>query len=166
MQTMMQTMPEEPGRPQAPPRGPLFWPCVAAGWGLVAFGLWGLVRDARDTHPGSFASWFAGSALVHDLVLAPVVFAVGLAVARTVPARVRPWMQGALVTSALVVAGSFPWAAGLGDRGGNASLLPGNYVLGLALVLAAVWLTAVAGALTSARRARPRRAGSSRRGGR
>lgn len=135
-------------------RGRLFWPCCAAGWAIIAFGAWGLLRDARDTRPPSFVPWFAGSALVHDLLLAPVVFAVGVLLARTVPPPIRAWVQGVLVTSALVVAGSFPWVAGLGDRADNASLLPGNYVVGLLIVLAAVWLAGTTGALLSVRRAR------------
>ena len=146
--------PEGPGPPLTRFRGPLFWPCVAAGWGVIAFGVWVLLRNARETHPASFAPWFAGSALVHDFLLAPAAFAVGIVVARLVPPRIRPWFQGALVTSALVVAGSFPWVAGLGDSRGNASLLPGDYGLGLAVVLAVVWLTAAGGALASVRRPR------------
>lgn len=149
---MREPVPDGPARP----RGRWFWPCAVAGWALIAFGLRGVSQTARDTHPASFAVWFAGSALVHDLVLAPLVLAAGVLVARAVPALVRAWVQGALVTSALVAAGSFPWVAGLGDRAGNASALPGSYGFGLAVVLAVVWLAAAAGALRAVRRARRR----------
>lgn len=130
------------------PRGRLFWFALATGWAVMAYGVYGTLRNAARTHPGNFALWFAGSGLVHDLLLAPAVFVVALAIKRWIPAGIRPAVQGGLLVAGTVTVVSLPFVLGLGGVADNPSALPRNYPAGLAMILAAVALaTIVAGLL-------------------
>jgi len=121
------------------PSGRIFWFGLVAGWGVMGFGLAGLFDNAERTHPVSFGVWFLGSALVHDALIAPVVFALAIATVRLVPARIRPFLQTGLILSAAVVVVAFPMIAGPG-KPGNPSALPRNYPAGLAIILGLIWL--------------------------
>ena len=127
----------------------VFWPAVFVGWGLIGLGTAGLLGNTKDTHPVGFARLFAGVILLHDALLAPVVFGVGLLVGRLVPRRVRAAVQGGLIATGLVVLFSWPLVRGYGSRGTNRSALPLDYGRGLLIVLATIWLTA--GIVTVAR---------------
>ena len=118
--------------------GATFWLALAAGWGLIVFGVVGTLGDADRTAPPNFALWFAGSALVHDLMVAPAVFGVALLIARLVPDRARPAVKAGLVVAAPVVAVALPMVLGQGGAPGNPSALPRNYAGGLLLVLGGI----------------------------
>jgi hypothetical protein len=121
------------------PSGRIFWLGLAAGWAVMLFGLAGLFDDAARTHPVNFGLWFIGSALVHDALIAPVVFALAFTIVRLVPARVRPFLRTGLILSAAVLVVAFPVIAGPG-KPGNPSALPRNYPAGLAVILGLIWL--------------------------
>jgi hypothetical protein len=133
--------------PPAPHYGRLFWTLLPVGGLLMAWGLVGLLREATLTVPASWLRWFLGGLLAHDLVLAPLIFAIGMAT-RRLPAALRPPARAALIVSGTLGLMSVPLLLGYGraTQPGNVSLLPGNYFANLAIVLAAVW--AVAGAWT------------------
>lgn len=137
-----------PASQEAPRYGRLFWALLPVGAALIAWGVVGLLRDADLTAPVSWLRWFLGGLLAHDLLLAPVIFAVGLAT-RRLPAALRPAVRAALIVSGTLVLLSVPLLLGYGraTQPGNVSLLPGDYPANLALVLAAVWLIAMAWAL-------------------
>lgn len=118
---------------------PLFWVAAALGWAVMAYGVRGLFQHAGRTNPPVFAKWFLGSALVHDLAVAPLVFLIAVTVVRRVPARFRSLVQAGLVVTGLVMIATFPIVAKFGERPDNPTLLPNNYVVGLALVLGGVW---------------------------
>jgi hypothetical protein len=142
--------------PAQPPRyGRLFWALLPVGGLLIAWGLIGLLREAGSTVPASWLRWFIGGLLVHDLLLAPAIFAIGLAVRRLPPA-LQPPARGALIVSGTLGLMSAPLLLGYGraTQPGNASLLPGDYRANLALVLAAVWAIAGAWALLTLRHRR------------
>ncbi|MGQ0678629.1 MAG: hypothetical protein ACT4OM_03045 [Actinomycetota bacterium] len=122
------------------PRSRLFWPALVVGWGMIGFGLYGTIQEATRTHPGNFALWFVGSALAHDMLLAPAVFALAVLVRKWVPARVRPTIQTGLIVAGSVAVVALPFVLGRGGPAGNPSALPRNYPLGLGLILAAVAL--------------------------
>lgn len=86
-----------------PPLSRWRWLCYAAGAAMIAFGVWGQLFGA-DTNPRRYGELLVVSALAHDLVLAPVVVLLGLAVRRVVPPPVRGALQGAaLVGFALLL---------------------------------------------------------------
>jgi hypothetical protein len=119
--------------------GRIFWASLAVGWALMAFGIGGAVLDAGRTNPPALALWLAGSLVAHDLVIAPVVFAVGIAVRRAVPARARAVVQAGLIVTGVVALYSIPLLGGFGRDPGNPSVLPGSYGPALLVVLGLVW---------------------------
>lgn len=124
-----------------------FWVSAAAGWALMAFGIRGLLHEHLATNPTGFGRLLVGAALVHDLLVAPLIFGVGLLVGRLVPASVRSVVQGGLICSGLVTLYAFPFVRGYGRAPTNPSALPGNYGRGLVVVLLAIW--AVTGVLAT-----------------
>ncbi|HZD79399.1 MAG TPA: hypothetical protein VE646_05105 [Actinomycetota bacterium] len=137
-------------------RGRSFWIGLVLGWAAIAFGILSLLSHAGATHPIVFGLYVVGSALAHDLVLVPLTLAFMALVAPRLPVRLRGPVTGASVVSAVVVLFAIPALAGFGRLPDNPSLLPRNYVGGLAAVLAAVWV--VAGLVVLARLAGNRRA--------
>lgn len=124
--------------------GPAFWICLAIGGGCMAFGLVSLFSRAAATDPPNFAVFFVGLALVHDLVLAPIVIGVAWLLRRVTLRGVRGVLFGALAVSAIVAGFSIPFVAGWGIQPDNPSFLPRDYGLGLLVVLAWVWIAAAA----------------------
>jgi hypothetical protein len=123
-----------------PAHGRLFWALAVVGWAVIAIGVAGLLRNGARTQPPALARWLVGSAVVHDALIAPVVFGVGLLLARFAPARIRPFLQAGLVITGMLALATFPFVAGFGKSAGNPSALPGSYGPGLLVVLGAVWL--------------------------
>jgi len=123
------------------------------GWGAIAFGVVSAVTHWRSVDPPQFAVWIVGLALLHDLVMAPVVSLAG----RTLARGGRRWwlgaVEGALAASAAITLFAVPFVAGWGRQVDNPSLLPRDYTLGLLLVVGAIWAV---GALILLRRARRR----------
>ena len=124
--------------------GPLFWISAAAGWAVIGFGLRGIFEHSLDTRPANLARFVVGGALLHDLVVAPLVILVGVAVARTVPAWARATVQGALVLTGIVALFSYPLVRAYGLAANNPTSLPHNYARNLLVVLGLVWAVAVA----------------------
>ena len=134
------------------PNRPSFWVCLALGWLVMGYGVWGLLDNASRTNPDQWIRWFTGSLIAHDLVVAPVTFAVGALVVGRIPLRFRPPFQGGLIASAIIVLATWPLVRGYGLRADNPSALPNNYLAGLALVLAVVWSAVAIIAMRSWRR--------------
>jgi hypothetical protein len=135
----------------------LFWTGVVVGWAVMAVGVIGLMGNDSGVPPVGVTRWMVGSALVHDLVVAPIVVGVGMVVARWVRPPYRAIVQGALLVSAMVTLVAWPFVRGYGRLANNPSILPNNYAAGLASVLAVVWgAAALALVWTRMRRSRAR----------
>lgn len=126
------------------PAGPRFWISAAVGWAVIGWGVYGIFSNSLDTRPANLATFVVGGALLHDLLVAPVLILVGVLIARAVPARVRGPVQAALVVSGIVALFSWPLVRAYGLAANNPTSLPHNYGLNLLIVLGVVW--AVAGA--------------------
>ncbi len=124
------------------PAGPRFWISAAVGWAAIAWGVVGIFRHSLDTRPANLAKFVVGGALLHDLLVAPVVILAGVLIARAVPARARGPVQAALVVSGIVALFSWPLVRAYGLAANNPTSLPHNYALGLLIVLGVVWATA------------------------
>ena len=135
--------------------GPLFWTSAVAGWVVIGFGLRGIFEHSLDTRPANLARFVVGGALLHDLVVAPIVILLGVAVARAVPRRGRAVVQAALVISGIVALFSYPLVRAYGLAVNNPTSLPHNYARNLALVLGVVWAVAAAALLLRLRVRRP-----------
>lgn len=116
-----------------------FWVGTAAGWGIMAAGVAGLL-GARRTMPAEVARFVVGAAAVHDLVLAPFVGLVGAVLLGRLAPRARRAAATILLVVAPIALFAFPLVRGYGRRPGNPSVLPGNYASGLLItaVVAAV----------------------------
>ncbi len=123
---------------EAVPGGPVFWGGVLVGWAVIGFGIFGAITIGRRINY-SFAIWFLGGLLVHDFLVAPIVFTVGKALRRVVAGRYRAAITAALVVSAFFVVVSIPFLGRFGMRADNATVLPRNYTTGLLVMLAIVW---------------------------
>lgn len=117
-----------------------------AGAALVCVGVAGLVTHTSATHPAGWFIWFAGAAVVHDAVVAPLVLAAGLLV-RRLPATYRAVVRAAVVPAAVVVLVALPMVLGLGRRRDVPSRLPLAYGTNLAAVLVLIGLAGVAGVM-------------------
>jgi MFS family permease len=124
--------------------GPMFWTCLAVGGGCMGFGLISLFARAAATDPTNFAVFFVGLALVHDLLLAPAVIVAAWLLRSVTPRPIRGVLFGALAVSAVVAGFSVPFVAGWGAQPDNPSFLPRPYGFGLLVVLAWVWVIALA----------------------
>lgn len=106
------------------------------GWGAVLLAplLLGAPADAV-----SLLGWLVGGPVLHDLLLAPLVAVVGLAVTRLLPAGWRgPVAAGLVLSGALVlVAAPRLWRAEAGPV--NPGLNDRDYLPGLLVELAVLW---------------------------
>ncbi|GAC1544969.1 MAG: hypothetical protein NVS3B12_33780 [Acidimicrobiales bacterium] len=128
--------------------GPLFWLSAAAGWLVIAYGIRGLLAHHIDTRPANYARFAVGGALLHDLVFAPVIVLVGVAVSRVVRGRSRAPIQAGLLSSGLVALYSYPLIRGFGHANHNPTSLPHNYTANAAIVIGVIWAIAIAAAVT------------------
>lgn len=126
------------------PGGRWFWLGLAAGWSVMAWAAWGILADHDATNPSGLARWALGGALLHDLVLAPVVLLVGAILARRLPASVRGPISGALALSGIVVLFAYPLVRGFGRHEQNSSTLPLDYTTNVVVVVGLVWLATLA----------------------
>jgi hypothetical protein len=134
--------------------GRSFWVLAAIGWAVMVFGIVGTIVNENRTAPAEMAAWILGMALIHDLVLAPAVFAAGIAIRRSVSPRLRAGLQGALIATGVLVIYSFPLLRGYGRRPSNPTVQPNNYALGFAIVAATVWVVSGAALWWASRRNR------------
>ncbi|ELP63873.1 hypothetical protein STRTUCAR8_09328 [Streptomyces turgidiscabies Car8] len=112
----------------------------AAGLALMGVGV-SLLTDVRDL-PGVLV-WLGGAVVLHDMVIAPVVLLIGLALVR---GGVRGPVRGALLVAGALTAVALPVLLRPG-RTANPSVLPldypRNWLVALVVVasVTAVWLT-------------------------
>ena len=60
------------------PLGPRFWISAAIGWAVIGWGVYGIFANSLDTRPANLAKFVVGGALLHDLVVAPIVILAGV----------------------------------------------------------------------------------------
>ncbi len=99
----------------------------------------GLVLHQHRTHPFGTAIYYAGGAVAHDLLVAPLVLLVGLVVRALVPRAYRPAVQGGLIVSGVVTLFSLPLLLGKGKEADNPSHVPLPYARNLLIVLGVTW---------------------------
>jgi hypothetical protein len=131
---------------------------MVIGGATMLYGIWGLLVNARDTNPTEWAKWFIGSLVVHDFIVAPLVFLIGWILSRTLPAGIKAPIQAGFIASAIITAASWPLLRRYGANERNPSALPNDYTRGLLLVLSVVWIAVLLSEgwkLIAARRRRP-----------
>ncbi|TQN43628.1 hypothetical protein FHU33_3084 [Blastococcus colisei] len=123
------------------------WLFVLPGLAATGYGVFGLVTAGSRVPLDSWLTWFVGSALLHDLVIAPIWIGLGWLAARLLPKPARPAaVVGAAVTGVLTLV-AMPFVLGFGENPLNPSFLPREYGRNLLLInlgvlaVAAVWGT-------------------------
>jgi hypothetical protein len=145
--------------------GPIAWVVIAAGWVVIGVVVAGVLRESDRTHPGSWATWVLGAALVHDLVVLPLVLLTGLALGQLLRPSWRAPIRAALTVAVVLALVSWPTVRRFGARRDNSSILPldaGRNLVVLVGILAVVAL--VAGGVRTARRRRAASAATVERG--
>ncbi|MET8359508.1 hypothetical protein [Micromonospora sp. NPDC005171] len=133
---------------------------LVVGVAFTAYGGWLLLPQLGTTVP-----WLIGGPVLHDLLVAPLVGLVGLALGRLVTNRARrAWITAGLLASATLLLIAVPLLWRPPSAPPNPGLPDRNYPLGLAVALAVVWAaivivlvvaTAVDRRVTDRRRDRP-----------
>lgn len=128
--------------------GAVFWVAVAVGWAVMAFGVVGVLDSVwLGDRPFELAAWVLGGLVVHDVLLAPLVTALGWLLAARLPAWLRGPVRAALVLTGVTLLFSYPLLRGFGRRDVNPTILPLDYGRNVVVILAAVWVGALAVAL-------------------
>jgi hypothetical protein len=123
----------------AEPRTRAFWIGLVVGLAVMTYGIRGLLVDAAATRPTRAAEWLVGADLLHDLVLVPIVLAIGWLTRRVVPRTLRWPLRAALIGTALSVAVVWIPLRGYGRLADNPSLAPLDYGRAVVAVVAGVW---------------------------
>lgn len=132
--------------------GPLAWLVIGAGWAVMGVAVAGVFREAEASHPGSWATWVIGAALVHDLVVLPLVLLVGLGLGRLLRPAWRGPVRAALVVGAVLAVATWPTVRRFGARADNPSLLPLAADRNLVVIVVALAAVAVVAGAVRARR--------------
>ena len=136
------------------------WRYALVTFGIALLGLGGVVLLIQ-VDPAKYigiAIWFLGALIIHDGIIAFVVFGIGLLMRRAskkIPFGVLVIVQAALVLGALMTAIVVPEILKKNIGSANPTILPLDYGLNLALFyagLAVVTALAIAGYLVFARR--------------
>ncbi|WP_129590518.1 hypothetical protein [Cryobacterium aureum] len=117
---------------------------VGIGVLMLAWGAFVMFDSVRLTRIPGAALWIAAAIVLHDAILAPIVFALGIAlrrVGRRATGTIIAIVQGGIVVGSLVSLIAVPTIVAKNFAPANPTLLPLNYGLNLGifwLVLAVV----------------------------
>lgn len=114
---------------------------IAIGGVGVLVMLYGAVRLVQKTATAEkvgLVKWLAGSVILHDGIIAPIVVAIGWALAKYVPSRGRAYIQGGLAVAGIVALFTLPMIYRRGKSQPGTTLLTRNYGESLLIVLALV----------------------------
>ncbi|NYJ07226.1 hypothetical protein [Petropleomorpha daqingensis] len=145
--------PTSTSRPPTPARGPWWrWLFVVPGLAAVGYGAVGLLTAGNSVPLSAWATWFIGSALLHDLVIAPIWIGLGWLTTRFLPAAARPpLVVGGAVTGVLTLV-ALPFVFAPGRDPANPSFLPRDYGRNLLLIDAAILVVTALWAVAASRR--------------
>jgi hypothetical protein len=134
---------------------------VAAGVLVMGYAVVGALTD-DDVRPFGVLLFLLGVLVWHDLLLMPLVVALGALIGRYVPAAARAATRVAALCSLALLLVAAPMVLGMGRIPDDPSTLPRPYGRGLALVVGLLW--ASASGVVVARRAGHRRTVSDSKG--
>ncbi|MEU1587080.1 hypothetical protein [Micromonospora sp. NPDC005710] len=112
---------------------------LVLGVAITAYGGWLLLPQLGTTLP-----WLIGGPVLHDLVVAPLVGLVGLALGRLVTNRARlAWIAAGMAASATLLLIAVPLLWRPPSAPANPGLPDRDYPLGLTVGLAVLWAVIV-----------------------
>lgn len=138
----------DPARPATSARGPWWrWLFLLPGLAAVGYGGYGLLTAGERVPLHAWATWFIGSALLNDLILAPLWIGLGWVAARVLPRPALPAVVVGGAVAGLLTLITLPYLLGPGQRSDNTSFLPHDTGRNLLLIdlgvllAAAIWGT-------------------------
>lgn len=147
----------DPARPATSARGPWWrWLFLVPGLLAVGYGAFGLVTAGERVPLPAWATWFVGSALLHDLVLAPLWIGLGWLAARLLPRPARPAAVVGVAVAGVLTLVTLPFLLGPGASPDNPSFLPHDTGRNLVLIVLAVLAAAAVWGTVATVRARRR----------
>ena len=145
----------DPDRPATSALTPWWrWLFLLPGLAAVGYGAHGLLTAGRRVPLGSWLTWFLGSALLSDLVIAPLWIGLGWLSARLLPPAARPAVVVGGAVSGVLTLVALPFVLGEGADPANPSFLPRDYGLTLLVLVLAIWAVTAMAAALAIRRAR------------
>jgi hypothetical protein len=132
---------------------------VAVGSGLLlaAYGAVRLLTDVPGTSLLRLAVWLAGALVLSDLVVSPLVIAVGVALRRWLPDRARRYVQAFLIMAATIALVAAPMIYLQGSAPPQKALLRQDFGANLAILLGLAALLSLLGYAAERLRSRPAR---------
>ncbi len=128
--------------------GIAFWIAVVVGSAIMAWGVFYYLDVTPDWDRRiNFGVWLVGIDLVHDLLLAPFLVAVGWAVARAVPPRWRAPTQAGLILSGTVLLVAWLPLNETAAGTDNPTIQPNDYRTATLALLGGIWVAMVGWAL-------------------
>ncbi|MFN2560105.1 MAG: hypothetical protein ABR571_02250 [Jatrophihabitans sp.] len=109
-----------------------------AGVLLGLFGVFRLVTQIPSDDLIALFVWLLAALLIHDGLVSPVVVAVGVLVTKAVSPRTRRYLQGALVTGALITVIAVPLITRENSQPQVKSILQQDYSANLVVLLGIV----------------------------
>ena len=143
----------DPDRPATSALRPWWrWLFLLPGLAAVVYGAHGLLTNGNQTPLRSWGTWFLGSALLNDVVLAPLFVLLGWLSAKVLPRAARPAVTVAAVVSGVLTLVALPFVLAKGRDPLNGSFLPRHYGVTLLVVVAVVWVLGALAAVLAVRR--------------
>jgi hypothetical protein len=145
----------DPRRPATSALRPWWrWLFLLPGLAAVVYGAHGLLTAGGRVPLGSWLTWFVGSALLNDLVLAPLWIGLGWLSTRLLPRAARPAVVVGAAVSGVLALVALPFVLARGRDPLNPSFLPRDYGVTLLVLVAVVWALSAVAAVVAVRRAR------------
>ena len=145
----------DPRRPATSALRPWWrWLFLLPGLAAVVYGGHGLLTAGRRVPLGSWLTWFIGSALLNDLLIAPLWIGLGWLSARLLPRAARPAVVVGAAVSGVLTLVALPFVLGRGADPANPSFLPRDYGQTLLVLVAVVWAVTIVWAVVAVRRSR------------
>lgn len=110
---------------------------ASAGIAMLTYGAWGILHGAHETALESIGRWLLYGLLLHDAVLAPLVFSIGYVAYRITGPRLRRSLAAILLIAGSAVVITLPELL-LPAGNTNPTVHPLNYARDLTIVVGSV----------------------------
>ena len=128
---------------------------IGSGVVLAAYGAVRLLTDVPGSSLLRLAVWLVGAVVISDLVVSPLVVAIGAALRRWLPDRGRRYVQAFLIMAAMVTVVATPMIYLQGSAAPEKALLNQDFGVNLMILLGLAALISLLGYVRERRRSRP-----------
>jgi hypothetical protein len=108
----------------------------SVGAALLLFGVYRILQNSDRTDPRGLARWLIAAVVIHDGIIVPSTMLIGFVLTRLFRPRLRRYVQGALVASALITIIAIPLIDRRGSQPAVKALEQQDYGLHLGILIA------------------------------